>query len=38
MSDNQAVLDLFTRHQTIRNYEPLPLAEGDVDRIIEAAR
>jgi FMN reductase (NADPH) len=38
MSAIQAVLDLFARHRTIRNYEPLPLAEGDVDRIIEAAR
>jgi FMN reductase (NADPH) len=38
MSYIQPVLDLFARHRTIRNYAPLPLAEGDVDRIIEAGR
>jgi FMN reductase (NADPH) len=38
MSDTGAVLDLFARHRTIRHYQPLPLADGDVDRIIEAGR
>jgi FMN reductase (NADPH) len=32
------ILDLYTNRRTRRNYKPEPLAEGDLDRIMEAGR
>ena len=38
MSDPQPVLELISSHRTIRDYDPSPLAKGDVERIIRAGQ
>lgn len=38
MTPTHPVLDLFATRHTNRNYKPEPLAQGDVDRILQAGR
>ena len=38
MSAYDVVLELFANRRTIRDYQQKPLADGDLDRIIEAGR
>ena len=38
MTHSHPILDLFTNRRTIRNYKPVALASGDLDRIIDAGR
>jgi FMN reductase (NADPH) len=38
LSSPHSILELYANRRTIRNYKPEPLAEGDLDRIIEAGR
>ena len=38
MTHSHPILDLFANRRTIRNYKPVPLENGDLDRIIDAGR